>query len=43
MKLFLILLFIYFCYKIISSISFNMNKSKDVEKDVIDVDYEEIE
>ena len=43
MKLFLILLFIYFCYKIISSLSIYVKKSQDLEEDVIDVDYEEIE
>jgi len=43
MKLFLILVFIYFGYKIISSISLNSEKTKDNDDDIIDVDYEEIE
>jgi len=43
MKLFLILVFIYFCYKIVVSLFLNTNISKDSKEDVIDVDYEEIE
>ena len=43
MKLFLILVFIYFCYKIIISLFLSNNQKNDKNNDVIDVDYEEIE
>ena len=43
MKLFLILVFIYFCYKLVSSLTFKINNSKENDDDIIDVDYEEIE
>ena len=43
MKLFLILAFIYICYKTIASLFLSDNKKNDKDNDVIDVDYEEIE
>ena len=47
MKLFLIIIFLYICYKTIASLflSFNKNndKNNDKDNDVIDVDYEEVE
>ena len=43
MKLFLILTFIYICYKTIASLFLSVNKNNDKDNDVIDVDYEEVE
>ena len=43
MKLLLILVFIYICYKTISSLFLSVNKNNDKDDDVIDVDYEEVE
>jgi len=41
MKLFLILAFIYFIYKIINSLTIKRHNNKN--DDIIDVDYEEVE
>ncbi len=43
MKLFLILVFIYFCYKLVSSLIFKINNPEGKDDDIIDVDYEEVE
>tara|TARA_Y100001960_G_C13918938_1_gene468953 strand:+ start:286 stop:411 length:126 start_codon:yes stop_codon:yes gene_type:complete len=41
MKLFLILVFMYFFYKVINSLT--IKRHNDKNDDVIDVDYEEVE
>jgi len=43
MKLFLILVFLYFCYKTITSLFLSDNINKDKDNDIIDVEYEEVE